>query len=44
MVYNNNVFKEVGIEIKPHKWEEVLEVSRKIKKETGKIGFSFLRE
>lgn len=42
MVYNNNVLKEAGIEIKPRTWEEVLEVSRKIKKETGKIGFSFL--
>ena len=43
MVYNNNVLKEAGIEIKPRTWEEVLEVSRKIKKETGKIGFSFPR-
>ena len=42
MVYNNNVLKEAGIEIKPRTWEEVLKVSRKIKKETGKIRFSFL--
>ena len=42
MVYNNNVLREAGIYSKPKTWDEVLAVSRNIKKKTGKIGFSFL--
>jgi len=41
MVYNTEVMAEAGIDAVPETWDELLEASRKVKAETGKIGFGF---
>jgi multiple sugar transport system substrate-binding protein len=41
MVYNTEIMAEAGIEKVPETWDELLEASRKVKAETGKIGFGF---
>ncbi len=41
MVYRTDVMEEAGIDKVPATWDELLEGARKVKAETGKIGFGF---
>lgn len=38
--YNTELMEEAGIEEPPSNWEELFEVSKKVKEETGKFGFA----
>ena len=41
MIYRTDVMAEAGIEAPPETWQELLEDARRVKEQTGKIGFGF---
>lgn len=41
MVYNTEIMAEAGIERIPQTWDELLDAARKVRAETGHIGFGF---
>ena len=41
MVYRTDVMAEAGIEAAPETWDQLLEDARRVKAETGKVGFGF---
>lgn len=41
MVYQTDVMAEAGIEAVPETWDQLLDDARKVKAETGKVGFGF---
>jgi multiple sugar transport system substrate-binding protein len=41
MIYRTDVMAEAGIDAPPATWQELLEDARRVKEQTGKIGFGF---
>ncbi|MEO1019438.1 MAG: extracellular solute-binding protein [Pseudomonadota bacterium] len=41
MVYNTEILDEAGVEKVPETWDELLEMARQVKAETGKTGLGF---